>query len=581
MVLAGLLPSLVAAAAPTAALTVQYRMDSQRAARVSERVSGAAVSSAGVSHYSRVQWREPVTPCRFRGGSAFSVVEADWAVSLVRSIRELQRTASIIVICLYRAQRDLVAPQLADDSRVQVLTGGQVQGSESDIVVLLTTNPVPTPFAVDPRLCHVVLTRDRGLLYLAASRDWLFATPAGRAVASLIGVDNVPPLAADKFIALIGRYERTASVASISDESVVRLARQVDAGTARVGVVPARGGVDWRGERIPLVLSTFSTSEAQAALCQATEGDPELSSLEWRAKAFDQHVRRADRPGPFAKLLRFLWTEPMPRGWREDLPSWSRYLVVAAEMAGVPVVATLEQLQCPPAGPFLLVLDTGIPLVETPSGCFVTSSTFLDQLYECGRARGGVSFWSGLPGQSRLDCKPAFYLGVAVGFGREDRWTGWIPLSCSRRSIMVSALQQVRAARLKEVEDAGRELIRHMAAGRYPEVRPWRVEGYVEFLKGLFGSSASDSFLHDMVAKVMMAGVLQVEDPLDTLRPVRRLMEVLTARDETPGIPRDATGGVSWALSCPAFFGGAAGSCSSTMRAGSRRCEPLMGTGSR
>lgn len=101
---------------------------------------------------------ELVPPCRFKHGSAYNEAEAEWAVDLARRVKQARRTASVMIVCLYKAQRGLISALLGDVPGVQGFTGGQVQGSEGDVVILATANPSPTPFAVDPRLCHVVLT---------------------------------------------------------------------------------------------------------------------------------------------------------------------------------------------------------------------------------------------------------------------------------------------------------------------------------------------------------------------------------------------------------------------------------------
>lgn len=154
--------------------------------------------------------------------------------------------------------------------------------------------------------------------------------------------------------------------------------------------------------------------------------------------------------------------------------------------------------------------------------------------------------WTGLPGQPRLDCRPAVFVGPNEGFSKMDFWNGLVPLNCTRRSVMVSALQHARAGELRDVEEAGCVLIRAMASGRYPQVTAWSVEGFADFLRGFYGNVFGDAFIQELVAKVMVSGALQADDPVLALAPVRRLMEILTARDETPGLSGDATGGVPW-----------------------------------
>lgn len=67
-------------------------------------------------------------------------------------------------------------------SWLRIYTGTQCQGSEADAVIICTTQPRPSTFGAEPKLCNVLLTRTRNTLYLCSSREWMDSTPAGRAV---------------------------------------------------------------------------------------------------------------------------------------------------------------------------------------------------------------------------------------------------------------------------------------------------------------------------------------------------------------------------------------------------------------
>ena len=205
-VLAGALTVLEALSFPMAFLSTQFRVPKDLCRFLSARVYGGRLESGSKCrdelklHVRIIKEAEEER----RGTSWISELEKVWVGKRIDEIRGMGCT-DVVVLCFYEAQKQLLAESFP---YVKVETVDSCQGTTHQAVVLCTTRYAPGAFLRSSARTSVALSRCTEAMAVSASVSWLFASPAGRALADLLlsrgqgteQLKNLPPLEVEKLI---------------------------------------------------------------------------------------------------------------------------------------------------------------------------------------------------------------------------------------------------------------------------------------------------------------------------------------------------------------------------------------------
>ena len=139
-----------------------------------------------------------------KGTSLISEQEKVWVGKRIDEIREMG-CADVVVLCYYEAQKQLLTERFP---YAKVETVDSCQGTTHQAVILCTTRYTPGAFLRSPARTLVALSRCTEVMAVSASVPWLFASPAGRALADLLlsrgqgteQLKDLPPLEVEKLV---------------------------------------------------------------------------------------------------------------------------------------------------------------------------------------------------------------------------------------------------------------------------------------------------------------------------------------------------------------------------------------------